>query len=104
MNLAHLAVLQEKLLAAARANRPRQEVPYAFEKRVMARLAGKPAPDLLAIWNRTLWRAVAPCLVVTLLLGVWTFLSQPNDNPGETLAADLENSLYLPFDNQTDVQ
>ncbi|PYK97437.1 MAG: hypothetical protein DME18_08600 [Verrucomicrobia bacterium] len=96
----NLAELQRKLLAAARANRPGEDVPYAFEKRVVARLPGKPATDLLASWNRTLWHAVAPCVAVVLLLGVWTFLSQRNDNSGETLAADLENTLYAPFDSQ----
>ena len=98
----NLAELQKKLLTAARANHPRTDAPYAFEKRVMARLAGKPAPDLCAVWSRTLWQAVAPCLAVTLLLGAWTFLAQRPDNSGETLAADLENSLYAPFDNQTE--
>src|SRR2546429_320289 len=39
----NLAELHKKLLAAARAHQPRADVPYAFEKRVMARLAGKPA-------------------------------------------------------------
>ena len=62
----------------------------------------RPALDLFAIWNRTLWQAVAPCLAVTLFLGVWTFLAQRNDNSRETLAADLENSLYAPLDNQTE--
>ena len=98
----NIAGLQKKLLAAARAHRPGEEVPCAFEKRIMARLAEKPAMDLLSIWNRTLWQAVAPCVATMLLLGVWTFLSQGSDNPGETLAADLENSLYAPFDNQTE--
>ena len=98
----NLAELRKKLLAAARAHPPGGDVPYAFEKRVMARLAEKPAIDLFAIWNRTLWRAVAPCLAVTLFLGVWTFLAQRNDNSRETLAADLENSLYAPLDNQTE--
>ena len=97
----NLAELQKKLLAAARSNRPEEHVPYAFEQRVMARLAEKPALDLFAIWNRTLWQAVAPCLAVTLFLGVWTFLVQ-RDNSRETLAADLENSLYAPLDNQTE--
>ncbi len=98
----NLAELHKKLLAAARAHQPRADVPYAFEKRVMARLAGKPALDLVAVWNRTLWQAVAPCLAVTLFFGVWTFLAQRHDNSGETLAADLENSLYAPFDNPTE--
>ena len=98
----NLTELRKKLLAAARAHPPGGDVPYAFEKRVMARLAEKPALDLFAIWNRTLWQAVAPCLAVTLFFGVWTFLAQRHDNSGETLAADLENSLYAPFDNQTE--
>jgi hypothetical protein len=97
-----LAELQKKLIAAARAHRPEESVPFAFEHRIMARLAEKSGPDNLTIWNRTLWRAVAPCVAVTLLLGAWTFLSQRDDNSGETLAADLETSLYAPFDNQTE--
>ena len=97
-----LAELQKKLLAAARSHRPDEHVPYAFEQRIMACLAEKPAGDIFAIWNRTLWQAVAPCVAVMLLLGVWTFLAPRDDNSGETLAADLESTLYSPFDNQTE--
>jgi len=100
----NLAELQKKLLAAARFHHPDEHVPYAFEQRVMARLANCPAFDPLAIWNRILWQAVTPCVAVMLLLGVWTFLSGPADNSGEALAADLENSLYLSFENQTETQ
>ena len=99
----NLAELQKKLLAAARSNRPEEHVPYAFEQRVMARLAEKPAGDFLAIWNRTLWQAVAPCVAVVLLLGVWTVLAPHNENSEETLAADLESTLYSSFDNQTEI-
>jgi hypothetical protein len=98
----NLAELQKKLLAAARANRPGDHVPYAFEKRVMARLATKPSLDAFAVWNRTLWQAAAPCVAVMLLLGVWTFLAPRTDNSGATLAAELESTLYAPFDNQTE--
>jgi hypothetical protein len=98
----NLAELQKKLLAAARSNPPDEHVPYAFEQRVMARLAEKPAGDTLAIWNRTLWQAAAPCVAVMLLLGAWTFLAPRDDNSGETLAADLESTLSSPFDNQTE--
>ena len=100
----NVAELQKKLLAAARANPPGEDVPYAFEKRVMARLAAPAALDTLAVWNRILWRAAAPCLAVMILMGVWTFLSQPADNPGDTLVAELENSLALPFDAPTEFQ
>src|SRR5439155_26098105 len=98
----NLAELRKKLLAAARAHPPGWDVPYAFEKRVMARLAEKPALDLFAIWNPTLWQAVAPCLAVTLFLGVWTSFAQRNDNSRETLAADLDNRLYAAVENQTE--
>jgi|SRR5437016_3443772 len=97
-----MAELQKKLLDAARANPPADNVPYAFEERIMARLAAKPGFDILAVWNRTLWRAAAPCVAVTLLLGAWTRFAQGTDGSPETLAADLESSLYLPFDNSTE--
>ncbi len=97
-----MAELQQKLLDAARANPPSDNVPYAFEGRIMAHLAAKPAFDILATWNRTLWQAAAPCVAVTLLLGAWTHFAQRTDGSRETLATDLESSLYLPFDNSTE--
>jgi hypothetical protein len=98
----NMTELQKILLAAARANPPSDNVPYAFEERIMAQLAAKPAFDILATWNRTLWRAAAPCVAVTLLLGAWTRFAQHTDSSRETLAADLESSLYLPFDSSTE--
>ena len=100
----NLAELQEKLMAVARAHPPLEHAPYAFEQRVMARLAQKPPRDSFAIWNRTLWQAAATCVAVMLLVGARAFFWQLPDTTGETLAADLENSLYAPFDNQTEIQ
>jgi hypothetical protein len=65
MNLDHL---QNKLLAAAKANPPADRVPLAFEKRVLAHLTAKPAVDLTTLWSRALWRATVPCLALMLLL------------------------------------
>ena len=98
----NLAELHKKLLAAARANPPSDHVPYAFEERIMAHLAARPALDVLATWNRTLWRAAAPCVAVMLLLSAWTRFAHSAENSREALAADLESSLYLPFDNSTE--
>lgn len=98
----NIGELQQKLLAFARANPPSDDVPYAFERRIMAQLHAKPATDILATWNRTLWRAAAPCVAVMLLLGAWARFAQHTDSSRETLAADLESSLYLPFDNSTE--
>ena len=77
----NLESLRQKLLAAARANPPADRVPYAFEKRILALLAQSPALDLSALWARALWRAAAPCVALTLLLGVWSFVGTQN-NPG----------------------
>ena len=53
----NLAELQKKLIAAARANVPGNQVPYAFEKRVTALLVSRVAPDDMTLWVRGLWRA-----------------------------------------------
>ena len=66
--------LQQKLIAVARSERPSDPVPYAFEKRVMARLAEVRA-DLLGAWSHALWRAAILCIAVMLLAGVWSFHS-----------------------------
>lgn len=73
-----LETLRQKLLAAARANPPADRVPYAFEKRIMARLAQPPVLDVAALWARGLWRAAAPCIAVALLLGAWSFVGEQN--------------------------
>jgi hypothetical protein len=69
----NLPELEKKLLAAGRANSPGDRVPYAFEKRVMARLAGRSMEDPITLWARALWRAAAPCAAVMLMLGIWSF-------------------------------
>jgi hypothetical protein len=66
--------LQHKLIAAARAAQPSDRVPYAFEKRIMARLAEARA-DLLGAWSRALWRAAISCVALMLLSGAWSLLS-----------------------------
>ena len=71
----NLAKLQETLLAAARANPPSDRVPYAFEKRIMARLAARPELDAWTVWARMLWRAATPCLGVTVLLVGLAFMT-----------------------------
>ena len=55
--------LQKKLLGVARAHPPAEAVPYAFEKRIMARIAAhvasQTAMDAWTFWSRSLWRAAA---------------------------------------------
>jgi len=81
----NLEPLRQKLLSVARAHPPADRVPYAFEKRIMARLAQSSALDLPALWARALWRAAAPCVALTLLLGVWSFVGAQNHSGGPDL-------------------
>jgi len=46
----NLVELQKKLIAAARANAPADNVPYAFEKRITALLGSRGAAQKLNLW------------------------------------------------------
>ena len=98
--------LQRKLLDAARREPPSDRVPYAFERRVMARLRAAPAPDPLAVWAAGLWRAafsaVALCVVV---VGVQVLIAGPAvADASETVndLPDLEGVLLAPLEPFTD--
>jgi hypothetical protein len=93
----NLAELERKLIAAARAHPPSDRVPYAFEKRILARLAARPLADGWELWGRALWRAAAPCVAIALLLGAWSFFSQ-SSAPANDLSQDLEQTLLAAVD------
>jgi hypothetical protein len=95
----NIGELQKKLLAVARANKPSDAVPYAFEKRIIARVVSRSALDGWSLWNRALWQAAAPCVALMLLLGAWTLISSPTESAAQSLASDLESAVYAPFDN-----
>lgn len=68
-----LVELERKLTAAARANQPSDNVPVAFEKRIMARLIELRYPDYSVLWVRGLWRGAlasiaASCAVFALVM------------------------------------
>jgi hypothetical protein len=88
----NLAELHLKLLAAARRDLPSDSVPYAFERRVMARLTVRPLLDVWALWARALWRAAAPCVAIMLVLAAWSLFTPSKLPPGD-LSQELENTL-----------
>ena len=92
------AELEIQLVAAARANPPSDAVPYAFEKRVMAGLAARPVVDDWALWARALWRAVAPCVAIMLLLVAWSLWAPHRSAPANDLSQDLEKTLLAAVD------
>ena len=86
----NLFELQRKLLEAARSNPPSEQVPYAFEKRIMAGITALPKTDEWAWWSRALWRGAAACAGVAILLGAWSFL--PGSSPASS-GPDLEEAV-----------
>jgi hypothetical protein len=89
----NLASLQEKLIAAARKHPPGEQVPYAFEQRVMARIRPLPPVDEWAQAIRSLWYGAAVCSVVALSMGVW--FSTPDDELelAANFSQDIEQTL-----------
>ncbi|MBI1842414.1 MAG: hypothetical protein HYR88_16375 [Verrucomicrobia bacterium] len=82
-----LETLYQRLLRVARANPPSERVPYAFEKRVMARLilARAQALDPWAQISQGLWRAVIPCFAFTVMLFCWHLTqATPGGSAGES--------------------
>jgi len=76
---------------------PRDErVPYAFEKRIMAHITSSPALDPLSLWNRALWRAVAPCFGIMLIAFAVSF--SHHDEIAADSDVDLDNAVLAPPD------
>jgi len=102
----NLEDLQKKLLAAARANQPEERVPYAFEKRVLARLTSQ--QDGSALWARALWRAAIPCVAVTILLMTLSFTTVSTEtatiSSEDDISQQFELALLAPADQLEDVQ
>ena len=93
----NLDQLYNKLLTAARAHPPRDHVPYAFEKRIMARLAALPALDPWTLWGRVLWRAAAPCVAIMCLTLMWSAFVGGISGFDEPLASALDNTVLAPL-------
>ncbi len=94
--------LQQKLLASARAQKPGDAVPYAFEKRILARLAGRSVTDLSAWWVRGLWRSAVSCASICVLLGAWTLLNPAGATSDEEFSQQLENTVFAAVDQDAD--
>ena len=85
----NLAELQKKLIAAARANPPSDVVPYAFEKRIMARLAARPVEDPWLSWGVALWRGAAASVAISILAAL---LVSASADKGDS--RDLESTVF----------
>ena len=92
--------LQRKVIAAARADRPSERVPFAFEKRVMAQLRGRSTVDVWGLWAHALWRAAAACVAITLALSAWSFFDRPAKAPASDLSQAIDNTVLAAVDQE----
>ncbi len=96
-----LSELHRKLIGAARLAPPNDHVPYAFEKRIMARLAGQKPLDAWALWGQALSRAAIFCVIFMAILSLGSYFL-PNAANKESLSQDLDKSLLAAVDNNAD--
>jgi H+/Cl- antiporter ClcA len=92
------AGLQQKLIAAARAAKPDDRVPYAFEQRILALVGERARVDHWAGWSRGLWRAAISSVAMTLLFGALSLLTPVAPDNGKDLSQDFENTLLASVD------
>ena len=93
----NLAELERKLIAAARSRPVSENVPYAFEQRIMAHLRERSVLDAWSLWSIALWRAAGPCVGVMLLLAAWSFFSSAS-TPATDLSQEFENTVLVAVD------
>lgn len=101
MPVMNIEGLRKKLLAAARAHQPDDRVPYAFEKRILARIAHPPVlVDFWTAWAGALWRGAITCVLAMTMLGsVMFFHSRHNARAGsEEFSADFEQTMLAAVD------
>jgi len=100
----NLVELQRKLIAVARANAPGDNVPYAFEKRIMALLPSRATANNLVLWAHGLWRAAASSVAIALMLGAWVFFSPASGTNASDLSQNFENTLLAAVDQNLQAQ
>ena len=76
---------------------PRDErTPYAFEKRIMARLGDVPVLDALAFWTQSLWKAILPCVGVMAIVGIISAFQPFDATTAEFDELDIESVVLEP--------
>jgi hypothetical protein len=91
----------EEFLTVARELPANERTPYAFEKRIMARIAHAPV-DTMSEWAHVLWRAMAPCVGIMLLVAAVSLAAMSSD-PTPDESPDLEATVFAPTQVAFDV-
>lgn len=88
-----LSDLEHKLIAGARKAPATDNVPYAFEKRIMVHVSALTPVNVWGLWGKPLWRAAFSCLAITALCGIWSFVPL-HGNETDSFSQDLESAVY----------
>ncbi len=92
----NLSELHDKLISVAKKNPPGGHVPYAFEKRIMSRLAAAAPANPWALWGGPLWRAAVSCVAITALCGVWSLASSRPVDSTESFDQAFQAAVFAP--------
>ena|ERR1039457_1303945 len=92
----NLNELHDKLMAVAGKNPPGDHVPYAFEKRIMNRLASVAPLNPWALWGGPLWRSAVSCVAITALCGLWCLAANRQADSPESFSQVFEAAVVAP--------
>ncbi len=93
----NLDSLITRMLLSARSHAPSDQVPYAFEQRVMAQVRAFRPADRLALWTAGLWRAALSSVAVAAVL-VGANALAPDTGPDFSAADQLEAAVVASAD------
>ena len=100
----NLDELRQKLLKTARSAPSSEAVPYAFEKRIAARIRSISAFDTVAQWAGGLWRAAVPCILLAVLLGAWSTWKPSSITPSTDLSQEIDNTLLAGIEQEQSLE
>src|SRR5262245_4746878 len=98
----NLEKLRTKLVAAARLDIPSDGVPYAFEKRIMARLQAIKPLDSVTFWSRALWYGAGACAAITLVVSAWSLAPASLQSNAADLSQDLDTAVFAMVNQESD--
>lgn len=90
--------LHSKLINSARHHPPSEQVPLAFEKRIMARCRETPRGEDVFAWVRALWCGASACAAVALLVSVWSFLPVDDSAAVASFSQEFEQTILASAD------
>lgn len=101
-----LLKLHRKLITAARNTSQDDRVPYAFEKRIMAHLAGHKPLDAWQLWGHAFSKAAVFCVAFMLMISAGSYFAPkaPATTSSNTvsLTQAIDQTLFAAVDNTAD--